>query len=90
LLLYVNARRIFISKITGTEVIAALSRRLRTGDISVCDYHTAAANFEQDFQRHYSTMAVTDAVIIEAMRLAKHHPLRGYDSVQLVHVGGSS
>jgi len=79
----VNPRRIFISKITGAEVIAAFSRRLRTKEMSLTDYQNAVANFERDFQHYYSQVAVTDVVINNAMQLAKHHPLRGYDSVQL-------
>jgi hypothetical protein len=35
--------------LTGAEVIAAFSRRLRTKEISLTDYQTAVVNFEQDF-----------------------------------------
>ncbi|MBM3242647.1 type II toxin-antitoxin system VapC family toxin [Candidatus Poribacteria bacterium] len=79
----VKPRLIFVSKITGAEVIAAFSRRLRTKEISATAYHTAVVSFERDFQHYYSQIAVTDAVITNAMQLAKFHPLRGYDSVQL-------
>lgn len=72
-----------IVSVTGAEMSSALSRKFRRGDISPSVYHNAMNKFEGDFRYRYSRIRVTYAVVSRAMELAKRHPLRGYDAIQL-------
>jgi len=74
---------IFISQVTGVEIIAAITRRLRMGHISATDAAQAISAFRNDFQSRYEVVAVSVSLIEEAMDLAELHGLRGYDAVQL-------
>ena len=73
----------FIAKITGPEVVAALARKQRMSEISVADYQQAAADFTHDFQHVYTQVELTDHITKEAMLLPQRRVLRGYDAVQL-------
>ena len=74
---------LYVSQITGAEVIAAFAKRLRAGDITHVNYNKAVKAFERHFRRKYTRLDVTPAVVRRAMDLAKVNPLRGYDAVQL-------
>ena len=78
-----SARQICIVAITGVEMASALSRRVRHGDISQSVYQSAMNQFERDFRYRYTRIRVTYPVITLAIELAKQHPLRGYDAIQL-------
>jgi hypothetical protein len=72
-----------ISQIAGAEVVAAINRRHRTGDIDAATLGTALDAFESDFSHFFVRIPVSLAIIRQAMRLLRQHPLRGYDAVQL-------
>ncbi len=74
---------IFISKITGAEVVAAFSRRRRMKDITEEDYEQIHSDFLLDFTSLFIKSEVTDSVVFRAIELAKNRALRGYDAVQL-------
>src|SRR5262245_57001540 len=74
---------LYISPITGVEVVAAIARKARTGGISLVDATTALANFRADFPANFTLVEVTASLITEAMRLAEDHGLRAYDAMQL-------
>jgi len=74
---------IYISRITGAEVIAAIFRRLRVGDLRLEDAQAVARQFKDDFGRTYRVIEVTAEVVERAMNLAEARALRGYDAVQL-------
>jgi predicted nucleic acid-binding protein len=74
---------IYISRITGAEVIAAISLRLRMGDLRPEDAQAVARCFKDDFGRTYRVIEVTADVVERAMNLAEARALRGYDAVQL-------
>lgn len=74
---------IYIVRITGPEMIAALFRKVRMGEVTQGDALRAAANFRADFQAQYQIAEVTDGLADRAMTLAEQHGLRGYDAVQL-------
>ena len=78
-----NANGIYITRITGAEVISAITRRGRGGDISQAGMARAIADFRYDFAREYRVLEITPALIARAMSLAESHALRGYDAVQL-------
>jgi len=70
-------------RITGVEVISAITRAGRSGSISAADTTKAIAQFYHEFAKGYRITAVTRRLIRRAMILAEIHALRGYDAVQL-------
>ena len=74
---------IYIVRITGAEVIAALARRTRMVSLTQrAAQHTIAA-FRSDFSGSYLISELTQALVERAMDLAQMYGLRGYDAVQL-------
>ena len=73
----------FIAQITGAEMIAAVTRRLRRGDLTPADAAFALAEINADFTRDFFLLEVSLPRVQEAMALAERHGLRGYDAVQL-------
>ena len=74
---------LYLASITGVEVIAAVTRRLRRRDIAATDGAAAVAQFRQDFAQRYRLIDLTPLLVARAMSLAEIHGLRGYDAVQL-------
>lgn len=74
---------IYIARITGAEVIAAIRQNVRNKDTSEADAAKVTADFRYDFANQYSIHEVTDGVVDRAMTLIEKHKLRGYDGVQL-------
>ena len=74
---------LYLVRISGAEFIAALFRRVRTGDIVEADARAVATQFKIDFRNRYQVVEITEQLINSAMTLAEEHGLRGYDSVQL-------
>lgn len=82
--LYTDSSHIlYVVRISGAEIIAALFLRVRTGSIAMSDAQAAATQFKADFRSRYHIVEVTEQLINSAMTLAEKHRLRGYDSVQL-------
>jgi predicted nucleic acid-binding protein len=74
---------LYVARITGAEIVAALFRRTRSGTLNPSDAQSAATRFKYDFRNRYQVAEVTESLIDSAMSLAEKHGLRGYDSVQL-------
>jgi uncharacterized protein len=74
---------LYVARITGVEVIAAIRRRASRGDIAAPDMAAALAQCRQDFAGLYHSIEITPALVAGAMTLAETHVLRGYDAVQL-------
>lgn len=77
---------IFLAQVTGVEIIAAITRRLRAGTTTAADAAQAISAFRSDLQSHYEVAAISATLIEEAMNLAELHGLRGYDAIQLATV----
>jgi len=77
------AHRVYIARITGVEVIAALARRHRAGDIATDALAAVIAQFREEFAVVYRVVEMTAGLLADAMRLAETGELRGYDAVQL-------
>lgn len=75
--------RIRIARITGVEVVSAITRRARAGSISVADATAALTLFRHDFLNSFTVVDIQASLISEAMQLAERYALRGYDAVQL-------
>lgn len=74
---------LYLARISGAEIIAALFQQVRTGSLTLSDAQAAATQFKTDFQNYYQIVEITESLIDTAMILAEKHGLRGYDSVQL-------
>lgn len=75
--------RLYLARITGVEVIAALTRRMRVGSLTSTASAKAISRFEREFFNRYLLIETAPNIIQTAMTLAKNHTLRGYDAVQL-------
>jgi predicted nucleic acid-binding protein len=64
-------------------MIAALFRKVRTGELTPDQARQAVAAFRQRWARRYRIVNVSAAIADQAMSLAERHPLRGYDAVHL-------
>jgi len=78
-----NKNRLYVARITGAEVVAAITRRQRRGDITPDDAGLVLTAFRHDFPAAFEVIEITSAIIGQAMNLAERHGLRGYDAVQL-------
>jgi predicted nucleic acid-binding protein len=74
---------LYTVRVTGPEMIAALFRKVRTGEISQEEARRSAENFREDWRQQYHIVEVTARVADQAMELAEKHGLRGYDAVHL-------
>lgn len=75
--------RLYLARITGVEVVAALTRRTRVGSLPASASTKAVNRFEREFSNRYLLIETTAQIVRAAMDLAKSHTLRGYDAVQL-------
>ena len=73
----------YVVRITGAEVVSAVTRRQRRGQISPLDASAALLAFRRDFPVALPIIEVTPIIVARAMDLAERHGLRGYDAVQL-------
>ena len=74
---------IFMARITGVEVVAAIARRLRGGSMTQADAGAALTIFQYDFANSYFKVEITPTLLSSAMVMAEKYALRGYDAVQL-------
>lgn len=74
---------IYISAITSVEVIAAITRRVKSGSIASNDAALAISEFRNHLFNEYFEIEMKHTVISRAMLMAEYHALRGYDAVQL-------
>ena len=82
----VSGNHIHVARITGAEVVSALSRRMRGGSITAAAGSAAIAEFRNHFASEYVTVDITPSLVESAMNLAEAYALRGYDAVQLAAV----
>lgn len=75
--------RIFISSLSGPEVLAAIMRKGRAREIRPAERDKALAAFRREFTMSYALIAPESTVIHKAMDLLMTYPLRAYDAVQL-------
>jgi predicted nucleic acid-binding protein len=80
-----SGNKIYITTITGVEVISALMKKVRDtqNPLPLSDAQKAIAEFRNDFENQYKLFPVTDSLVQRAMELPEKHKLRAYDAVQL-------
>lgn len=75
--------RIFISSLSGVEVVAAIMRKERAGEIRAPERDKTLRAFRREFTTNYTLVPPVPPVINTAMDLLLSHALRAYDAVQL-------
>lgn len=78
-----SGNSLHIARITAVEVVSALARRHRKGDIDQTNFDTVVARFQFDLRTQYEVVEIGPSLVDEAMRFAMTHALRGYDAIQL-------
>lgn len=74
---------LYISRITTVEIVAALTRRIRTGTLTTHDAALAINEFKIEIASDYRIMELSPILANRAIGLAETYSLRGYDAVQL-------
>ena len=74
---------IYVASVARVEIVSALTRRLNRGDIVPAEFDQACDEAEADFINQFRIVDLTNAIIEDAITLAKRHGLRAYDAVQL-------
>jgi predicted nucleic acid-binding protein len=72
---------VYVARITLVELISAISRRKRNGDLTPAGAAAALADVRADFTSDYKVIEITAALIVGAEALAEKYALRGYDAV---------
>jgi uncharacterized protein len=70
---------VHLVRLTGVEVVAAMTRRVRSSTLSA----TALRQFRAEFKHRWRILGMTAALIDQAMIMADRHALRAYDAAQL-------
>ena len=79
----VAGNEIYIVRITGVEVVSAISRRKEESTIISADAAMVIATLKNDLLNEYQIVEVTEQLVNRAMTLAETYGLRGFDAVQL-------
>jgi predicted nucleic acid-binding protein len=74
---------LYVARITLVELVSAISRRRKNGDLTPIAAAAALSDVRADFASDYQVIEVTAALVAQAETLAEKHALRGYDAVQL-------
>jgi predicted nucleic acid-binding protein len=74
---------LYVARITLVELVSAISRRRKNGDLTPAAAVDALTDVRADFISGYQVIEVTAGLIEQAQALAEKHTLRGYDAVQL-------
>ena len=75
--------RLYVVRITGVEVAAALARKRRGANLTAAEATRSLARLRRDLSQRLRIVEITSALLTNAMALAEKHGLRGYDAVQL-------
>ncbi len=74
---------LYTVRLTGPEMIAALYRKARVGDLPQAVVTRLAQEFREDWNWRYQILEINAARSDYAMDLAEKHSLRGYDAIHL-------
>lgn len=77
------SNEIFLSRITRVEVIAAVTRRGKGGQLAGQSALPLLTAFRHDAAHQYNILEITPVLLADAEQLAESHGLRAYDAVQL-------
>jgi hypothetical protein len=74
---------VHVASLTRVEIISALTRRFRRGDITQAEFDTGCHESQLDMANQFEVVRLTDRMLEEAATLARTRGLRAYDAVQL-------
>ncbi|MEM6281732.1 MAG: type II toxin-antitoxin system VapC family toxin [Chloroflexota bacterium] len=74
---------IFVAQITVVEILSAISRVYHDGDIDRHTLQSFRRLVERHMQSQYRVLALSNAIVTQALDLQENHRLRAYDAVQL-------
>ena len=74
---------IFVAPISAVEVVSAVMRRQRNGEIGRDHAYKMRRLIDKHFDERYLPMHLSLELLQTAEDLLERHPLRGYDAVQL-------
>jgi len=78
---------LYTIRLTGPELVAALARKARTGEMTTANAADAIRAFRADWdglgRTHYRVLAAGYVATGRAMDLVERHGLRGYDATHL-------
>lgn len=80
---------IIIARVTWVEVLSALARRQREGNLSPGDVSRVVQSLRYDLETQYQIAEISHQIVERAGHLVMRHPLRAYDAIQLaaaVHI----
>ena len=69
--------------LTGAELVAAMARKGRTGEVAPVAAQRAIASIRADWPAWARVITVRPEIVERAMDLIERHGLRGYDAVHL-------
>lgn len=75
--------RIYVSRVTSVEVVSAVARRSKAGNITSQDAMATIARFLHHVRSEYQLIELSPELTDDAIRLAEMHALRAYDAIQL-------
>ncbi|MBW3624216.1 MAG: type II toxin-antitoxin system VapC family toxin [Armatimonadetes bacterium] len=78
-----SGNRILISEITKVEVVNALMKKERTGEMTADEVELSTNRFLLHLRDQYHLVPIRSSMIDEAVRLVRSYTLRAYDAVQL-------
>lgn len=78
-----TANRIVVLRLTEVELTSAVTRRRRSGLLSVDAAEVALAEFRADLAREFFVIPLAASILAEAVLLVERYGLRAYDAVQL-------
>ena len=78
-----SGHRVYIARVTAVEVVSAIARRERNGDLSASQAGAILGHFRRHLTQRYRVIELTPALFANAMVTARKHRLRAYDAVQL-------
>ena len=74
---------LYIARITAVEVVSAVTRRQRGGDLSASQAGALLGHFRRHMAQRYNVLEMPPALLDQAMDLARRRGLKAYDAVQL-------
>ena len=74
---------LLIARITWVEVLSALARRQREGNMTPGEVAQVTQTFRYDLDMQYRVSELDQALAVAAGELVTRHPVRAYDAVQL-------
>jgi uncharacterized protein len=73
---------LYTTILSRIEVVAALARRMRTGELVKQSFEVQSTQFEEDFSDFFTPLSVSENILNVASQLLRKHNLRGYDALQ--------